>query len=705
VIRALNTDMPFDEFTRKQIAGDLFAEPTMDDLVATAVHRLTQTNEEGGTDDERFRVEAVIDRVNTTWQAWQGLTFGCVQCHSHPYDPIEHAEYYRFLAFFNNTADTDLPSEMPTVRVPLDESDAPRARQLDRRRDAVWREFWEPASKLLFADDLWEAPPSLEARTNNDTRVEVAEVDGRPGYRTRGTVARNTTVVLTSELPSQLQRLTALRFTGYPEDPQQAALNSEWGYVLSHVQAKLISADGKERTLKIARVIADEARTLFDPQLSLEAKTARGAGPYSRIFYPRQTGFVFAEPVEVASGDRLQLSLSQRIVETGAFPLVANQGVLEFSGDKAWTRWWRADSTQQRLAELAQIRRERRQIPAVSIPVMRERESHLRRPNHVFDRGNYLTKTAAVEPATPNFLPPLPEVSDGQLASRRQLAEWLASPENPLTARVAVNRVWAALFGVGLVETQEDFGAAGTPPSHPRLLDDLAVRFQSDMQWSLKRLLRELVLSATYRQAAVTTPEKRTRDPRNRLLSRGPRVRLPAEMIRDQALAIAGLLSDKQFGPPVHPPIPAGVWKPFQGGDKWNTPSTEDEDRYRRSVYTYTKRSIPYPLFASFDAPSREFCTARRLPSNTPLQALMTLNDQTFIEAAAGLAERMREHSDQLDAQLRYGMLLAICREPQREEIDALRELYEASAGAAGKAGGLQKVATVLLNLDEAFTK
>jgi hypothetical protein len=225
------------------------------------------------------------------------------------------------------------------------------------------------------------------------------------------------------------------------------------------------------------------------------------------------------------------------------------------------------------------------------------------------------------------------------------------------------------------------------------------------MQWSLKRLLRELVLSATYRQAAVTTPEKRTRDPRNRLLSRGPRVRLPAEMIRDQALAIAGLLSDKQFGPPVHPPIPAGVWKPFQGGDKWNTPSTEDEDRYRRSIYTYTKRSIPYPLFASFDAPSREFCTARRLPSNTPLQALMTLNDQTFIEAAAGLAERMREHSDRLDAQLRYGMLLAICREPQREEIDALRELYEASAGAAGKAGGLQKVATVLLNLDEAFTK
>jgi hypothetical protein len=256
-----------------------------------------------------------------------------------------------------------------------------------------------------------------------------------------------------------------------------------------------------------------------------------------------------------------------------------------------------------------------------------------------------------------------------------------------------------------LVVTEEDFGSTGEPPSHPELLDDLAVRFQTDMGWSVKKLLRELVLSSTYRQDAKRRPELLKRDPANRLLAQGPRMRLSAETVRDQALAVSGLLSTKIYGPPVHPPIPKGVWKPFSGGDKWNTPPVGDPDRYRRTIYTYMKRTIPYPVAAAFDAPSRETCASRRLPSNTPIQAFVTLNDETFVECAEALAKRMMESGDSLRSQLEHGFLLATCRPAREAELDDLASFVENLPDSHDPQSRLTLAASVLLNLDEVITK
>lgn len=722
VIKSLNQDMPYDEFTIKQLAGDLLENPSMDDLVATACNRLTQTNEEGGTDDEQFRVEAVLDRVNTTWQTWQGLSFGCVQCHSHPYDPIRHDEYYSFLAFFNNTADCDLSDDAPTLAVPLDESAVQEAIGLDRSIAELWQKRWE-AAQAIHPTAGWLPLTGLEAKTDNSTKVVVTQVEGVEEVQTRGTVAKSTKLIVEAEIPPGLTQLTALQFTGLPKDPESALTDSEWGFVISNIKLELIApqtsaeADtsaeaetvAEPRVIELAHVISDEAQPLMDPNDSLNAKSQSGFGAYSRIHYPRTGIFLTQLPEQIEPGTRIRISVGQNVFALGAFPLVAPRCHFAVSGDSRWTDWQTGEDEAQVLAEIAKLKKQRRAIKSVATPIVVERPASLARPTRVFERGNYLTKTDPVTPGTPSFLPAMRLDGDAP-ANRLTLARWIASRENPLTARVAVNRVWAQLFGIGIVETLEDFGSSGAPPSHPGLLDDLAVRFQTQMGWSLKSLLHELVLSATYRQSAAVDATKLAADPRNRLIGRGPRNRMPAEVVRDQALAIAGLLNPTQYGPPVHPPIPDGVWKPFQGGDKWATAGKDDPDRYRRTIYTYTKRSIPFPLMASFDAPSRESCTVRRLPSNTPLQALMTLNDQTFVEAAQALAQRMLESHTKLKQQLRHGILLAACRTPREDEVAALQDLYLATLAdnqsqEAPESVAMQAVASVLLNLDEVLTQ
>lgn len=704
VIDAFNDDLPYDQFTIKQIAGDLLPEPTIDDLVATACHRLTQTNEEGGTDDEQFRIEAVIDRVNTTWQVWQGLTFGCTQCHNHPYEPIEHDEYYRFAAFFNNTVDCDLSSDAPTLAVPLDAEQADEAARLDRRIAKAKHEQWEQGAARLQDDALWRPLREMQAASSNDTQVIVESRDGFDEYHTVGTVSQNTAFTFEAPAPAGLKQITAIRFTGLPIDLVQAAADSEWGFVVSHVAAELVGAGEEEpRSLELVGVLSDDPDPLFDPQASLNEKSSRGFGPYSRINTPRRGAFVLAEPVAVPPGASIRVTLKFNVFELGAFPLVARRGRVDVSGDAALVDLWSAPGRVAAREEIAELEKARRAIRSVSIPVVRDRPSFLARPTHVFLRGNFLDKGEEVVAGTPFFLPPAPEQEN---LDRLDLARWLVSDENPLTARVQVNRIWGRLFGLGFVETQEDFGSSGEPPAHPALLDDLSARFAGEMGWSTKELLREIVLSATYRQSSQATPELLEKDPRNRLYARGPRRRLPAETVRDQALAIAGLLSDKQYGPPVYPPLPQGVWTPFSGGDRWRTPEVGDPDRYRRTIYTYVKRTIPYPVMAAFDAPSREFCSTRRVPSNTPLQALMALNDATFLEAAEALAERMAATDESVDEQLAHGFLLATCRRPTDRELAELRGLYEATREVvaddppSGRAA-LVNLATVLLNLDE----
>ncbi|MGY8642940.1 MAG: PSD1 and planctomycete cytochrome C domain-containing protein [Verrucomicrobiales bacterium] len=696
VIDAFNSDMGYDDFTVKQIAGDLLPNASIGDVLATTCHRLTQTNEEGGTDDEEFRIEAVLDRVSTTWQTWQGITFGCVQCHSHPYDPIKHDEFYKFAAFFNNTSDVDLNEEYPLLKVPIEKSEYEKAAALDAKIKALEASIWETEFATLGKADVWKPLRDMVVKSDSITKFKT-EVHGESEhFLTEGTVTRGVTAIVEAPLPDGVKTLTAIRFVGMPADLEKGKIDSEWGFMISSIDLSVIPAGDSPRRQKInlALVVGDEPHPFHDPNATLNPKDVKGVGPYTRIHYPREAAFILEKPIDMPAGAKIEIRLTQKGMALGAFPLVAKRGHLALTDDPAFTALLTDEALAASRKKLNELEKARAQVKSVAIPVLNERPENLMRPQHVFIRGLFLTKDQEVKPGVPESLPPMPE---GVSNDRLGLAKWMVSPENPLIARVMVNRVWAQLFGVGLVATEEDFGSSGEKPSHPALLDYLAVQFQTEWDWSVKRLIREVLLSRTYGQNNAIRPGLQERDASNSLLARGPRHRISAETIRDSALYISGLLSDKMHGAPVHPPIPEGVWRPFQGGDKWDTPKPDSLDRYRRSIYTYTKRSIPYPMFAAFDAPSREFCAPRRLRSNTPIQALMTLNDETFIDASAAFAKKIEAHDGDDAARITFGFQAVTSRLPNEKETARLLELKAVTSW--------PDVATVLLNLDEGFNK
>ena len=487
VVKAFDANMPFDEFTIKQIAGDLLPNATLDDTIATAFHRNTLTNNEGGTIDEEFRTVAVIDRVNTTMSTWMGSTMACAQCHDHKYDPLSQKEYFQLYAILNNTADADHKDESPVVGIPWE--------PVDTRRDAIKR--------------------------------EIAEIE--------------------AGIPALSKPAPADR----PEPPE-----------------------------------FQPARKLID---DLRAKLAA--------------------------------------------------------------------------------------TPAVTVPVLEELAGDKRRVTKIQLRGNWQNLGDEVTEGVPGAFHPA-TVAAGQRVDRLALAKWLVDPANPLTARVIVNRIWERLFGIGMVSTSEEFGSQGELPSHPELLDWLASELVA-RNWDLKAIQRLIVTSAAYRQTSKCPPELVARDPENRLVACGPRVRLPAEVIRDQALAASGLLSRKKGGPSVHPPQPdIGLSAAFGGGLDWTT--STGEDRYRRAVYTTWRRSNPYPSMATFDVPSREVCTIRRPRTNTPLQALVTMNDPAYVEAAQALARRMiREGGSTTADRALRGFRLVLARQPVAAEIDRLVRLHD----------------------------
>lgn len=475
VIAAINANTPYDRFTIEQIAGDLLPNPTFDQRIATAFHRNTMTNTEGGTDDEEFRIAAVKDRVDTTMQVWMGLTMGCAKCHTHKYDPITHEEYYQFFAIFNQTADNDQPSEAPVIPLPSPEADA-KNQAIDAEIAALKAKLGEPAD-------------SPEAKAIND--------------------------------------------------------------------------------------------------------------------------------------------------------------------------------------QIAALEKTRPVIPTA--PIMVELPADQHRVTRILNKGNFLDPGAEVSPGVPQALHPMP---GGGPVDRLALARWLVDRRNPLTARVTVNRFWGRLFGAGIVETEEDFGTQGEPPSHPELLDWLAVDFM-EKGWDVKGAIRQIATSATYRQSSRTTAEHLDKDPKNRLLARAPRVRLDAETIRDQALALGGLLSRKIGGPSVFPPQPDGLWQAaFNGQRNWAT--SQGEDKHRRALYTFWRRTVPYPSMAAFDAPSRELCTVKRVRTNTPLQALVTLNDPVYIEAAQALARRIvAEGGASVEDRARFGLELCLGRPAGSEQVAALVGLFQ----------------------------
>jgi hypothetical protein len=701
VVRAYNEDLPFDQFTIKQLAGDLLENPTLDDLIATNFHRQTQANGEGGTDDEEFRVASVMDRVATTWETWQGVTMGCVQCHSHPYDAIQHHEYYTSYAFFNDARDADLDNHFPTIPVPRDPArKADFARWIKERADL--QQLIHGRNTSLHTTSDWQPVPSLAATSPQVT----LHVKG-PEIHTSGNHPRGANYQL--EFPTAAS-LTALRIELLPVHPETALHTPEWGSVLSHITL----ADASGNRVEIASIIPDEPDPILNPDDSLR-ENATGWGAYTKIDRTRSAVLILRNPIPEAS--QLKLTLKHDMIGGGSFPLVTKRARLSWTTDPRWTHHLADPEVSRAKSRIAEINKALAKHSVASIPVIARQPKELARPTHLFVRGNWLEKdTALQQPGIPAVFGKL---TDGAPANRLGFAQWLVSKDNPLTARVVVNRFWEQLFGTGLVETLEDFGSSGTKPSHPELLDHLALRFRDHHRWSHKGILREIVSSATYRQSAAAPQDAHANDPQNRQLGRGSRFRLTAEAIRDHGLVSSALFSPQLLGPPVFPPMPPGGWTPFKSGEKWNTPAIGQPDRYRRALYTYTKRSNPYPGFASFDAPPRDLCTKRRISSNTPLQALETLNSPAHVEFAQGLARRMKfETPGSLADKITAGYRITTSRKPDSERIQQLVSLFqEIEARYAAEPASLQGIAgtpdggaftvlaSVLLNLDEALTK
>jgi len=712
LIDSFNKDLPFDQFTIEQIAGDLIPNATLEQKIATTFNRLTQVNSEGGTDDEEFRVAAVMDRMNTTWEAFMGVSFGCVQCHSHPYDPIKHEEFYDFMEFFNQSKDADIDEDLPRLSVPMEKSQYDEANRLHEQIRTSEQALFAEREKIDAATK-WHPVKSMKAEAKKAI-LTISEREGHDEFQADPNVATAAEYFLT--FPTDLKTVTAVRLEILPLDLKTAAHTPEWGGIIRQLLLDVVDIGGKATPVKLHEVVADEAHPMFDPNGSITGAD-RAWGTYTKISKPRHATFVLDQPLALSPGSKLRVTLKNGGLYSASFPMVVKRGRLAITDEPAWINHRLESNVASAKQAIMEAKKKLKAIPSTTTPVMVEREPEHRRDTHMFIRGNWLDKGDLVkEGNTPKLFPPLKK--SGERATRLDLARWVASPQNPLTGRVAVNRFWLELFGKGIVPTPEDFGSAGEPPSHPELLDYLAVTFTTDQKWSVKSMLREIVTSATYRQDSSITDELEEKDPDNRLLARGPRQRLTAEMMRDHSLGVSGLISHKLGGAPVQPPLPPGVWKPFVQ-DAWKTPDVGNPERYRRSVYIYFKRSILYPLFSSFDVPPRDLSSKRRLVSNTPLQALTTLNDAAFHEAAVAFSRRMQAAApSDIEKQIAFGYRLATSREITSDRTTELRHLYrellteyEKSPDAVKaiaknpEEASLAVIASVLLNLDESVTR
>jgi Protein of unknown function (DUF1553)/Protein of unknown function (DUF1549)/Planctomycete cytochrome C len=589
VIEAFNRDLPFDEFTRQQLAGDLIPNHDRDMLIATGFNRNTLTNREGGTDPEQFRDEQVLDRAATLGTVWLGLTVGCAQCHDHKFDPIKQKEFYQLTAFFNTQEEVNIPAPLPGELGPYL---AARA-EFVRKRDEIFTQY-----NLANIQADWE---------------------------------------------------DKLRYAS-----QHPGEHHDWDFAYGEFTHNI---DSGKKVLFTAWPKRSEVQQTAMTDLFLVA---------CHQTYPQN----YCEGIKTAE-------IRKKLVD-----LILSTPQLSYA------------------------------------PVLLENDTPPKTYIHI--KGDWRDPGTEVFPNAPAILPPIRAAKIDRLA----LADWLVSRENPLTSRVAVNRIWQELFGRGIVHTSEDFGAQGDHPSHPELLDWLAVEFM-DHGWSMKELIREMVTSSTYRQSSNARPELATRDPENTLLARQSRVRLPAELIRDEALEAAGLLDLRIGGPSVKPPQPSGVAElSYANSVKWE--ESRGADRYRRGLYVHFQRTTPYPQLANFDAPNANLACTRRERTDTPLQALNLMNDPVFLEAAQGLAFRaMNEPSANFDDRLNFIYRVAFSRSPDARESARLRKYFDDSLGhlesdrnaarslfavpvagtSPAEAAAWVELARVILNLDEFITR
>ena len=781
VIDSFNRNQPFDQFTVEQLAGDLLPEPTLQQRVATGFNRCNVTTGEGGSINEEYFVRYAVERVETTSTVWLGLTAGCAACHDHKFDPLKQKEFYQLFSYFfsltENAMDGNKLLPPPAVRVPTKEQVAQKA-ALEEQLKTAQSEYQavfaslkyedtragEKLGPLQTADRIWfdDTLPEGAKPMGNEAAASWkhgGKAEGHPvlsGETSTVRVAEGLSQHFFTEAKQPLEIGAGDKLFGYvyldPENPPETVQlqfndgswehRGYWGADKGH-------APGRNNASNLRMGDLPESGKWVRLEVSAEAVGLKPGAKLNGWAYTQFGGKAYwdkagivttgqATPEQLAS---LSLWEQYRALTKSAVPKEI-QAVLDVAADKRneeqrkhLSRYYLQfvnPTTKERFAgptkreadlkkQLADLEKA---IP--STLVMEDRKDP--RQAHILERGEYTLKREKVDSRVPEWIAPTPE---GAPPNRLGLAQWLVAPEHPLTARVTVNRFWQQFFGVGLVKTAEDFGVQGEQPSHPELLDWLAVDFV-ESGWNVKRMIKMLVGSSTYRQSSRVTPEKLAADPENRLLARGPRFRLDAEIIRDQALALSGLLVTKIGGRSVKPYQPAGLWKPVGFGGSNTSVFKQDsgEKLYRRSMYTFWKRTSPPPSMSTFDAPNRETCQVRRARTNTPLQALVLLNDVQFFEAARKFAERvLREGGASVDERITFAFRSVAARRPSSSELESLRQLFQeyhadfrADAEAAGKllAAGESKrdesldahelaawtmVTHLLLNLSETVTR
>ncbi len=782
VIQALNRDLPYDRFVIEQIAGDELPNATQEQRVATGFLRNSMINEEGGIDPEQFRMEAMFDRMDAIGKSVLGVTIQCAQCHNHKFDPLKQEEYYRLFAYLNNSHEANIAAYTPEEQAKRSEIFR-KIREIEsglQHRTPDWQDRmakWEEKVRKDQPEWVVVKPDVDDISTGGQKYLPMP--DG--SFLAAGYAPTKHTVKMT--VKTELKNITAFRLEllndpNLPLGGPGRSIKGMGALTEFDVEAAPVGSTEKPKKVKIAKATADvnPEEVILDPIFYDKTERRRVTGPVEyaidgkdetawgidvgpgRRNQPRKAVFTAAEPISNDGGTALTFLLSQKhggwnsddyqshnlgrfrlsITSTPgavADPLPARvREILEVPAaqrspaqTQAVFGYWRTTVAEWKEAN-AKIEELWRQHPeGASQLALQSRETA--RETHMLTRGDFLKPGKTVEPGVPAFLNPLPKDAP---PTRLTFAKWMVSRDAPTTARSMVNRMWQAYFGIGIVATSEDLGRQCEPPSHPELLDWLAVEFM-ERNWSLKKMHRLIVTSAAYRQSSRVTTDLLSRDPYNRLIARGPRVRVEGEVVRDIALAASGLLNPKIGGPSVYPPAPDFLFQPPASYGPKNWREEKGADRYRRALYTHRYRSVPYPMLETFDAPNGDVSCVRRTRSNTPLQALTTLNETLSMESARALALKTLKEGGASDGQrLTYAFRRCVSREPNEREsaellgllnkqkqraTDGWVDVWSLAGMDAVKPDMLPKGATpvqlaawtavsrVLLNLDETITK
>jgi mono/diheme cytochrome c family protein len=760
VIHALNKNQRFDEFSIEQIAGDMLPNATNEQRIATGFHRNTQFNEEGGVDPAEAHWDILVDRASTTSTVWLGSTMACAQCHNHKFDPFTQKEFYQMIAFFNNSKYEAVTNGDTSIKWIESKLELPTAEQ-DAKRRTINDELAKLKTKLATHTPTLESEmqqwmqfqagtPSL-FETLSPTKVTAtggSELLPQPdgGIFASGANPQSESYLL--EFKTAKSAMSAIRLEALPDArlPRGGPGRDVYGNAtITDLVLEIAPTQNPTQWQKVEKFeLKTDAGSVRKPNKDNPALWFIDASR-EEVRLARQLLLIPAKPLGFPGGTLLRLSLGfhadvqkqglgklrvsvttvltpERTVEVrhSLRPLLSNSAKWTPTDRKRLEEFFRTVAPSLKVDRLRseELRKQLNDLGMATALVMAEASPYEKPMADIRLRGSFLSKGERVFASTPAVFHPFPE---DYLPNRLGLARWLMSKENPITARVTVNRIWDSYFGRGLVETSEDFGSQGSKPSHPELLDWLATEFV-DSGWDLKKLHQTIVLSATYRQSSAVTPMLQERDPDNRWLARAPRYRLDAEGIRDTALSISGLLSSKVGGPSVFPYQPDGVWDVPYSSLSWQT--SKGEDRYRRGVYTFIRRTSPYPTMANFDGPSREICTVRRTRTNTPLQALNLLNDPAFFEAAQAFARRIEKEVPGSSTQnkVQHAFLLATQRMPTTAELKSLTEWFATERAAFqqkpaeairvtgtkqadAELAALTLLANSLLNLDEVITR